>query len=68
MGPTDAECAVACVDLHGSTYVLVSGKTVYTLSDPENAAGYAGHKSPRRQRATRRRKRSSSRSIAASPK
>jgi hypothetical protein len=42
MGPTDAECAVACADLHGSTYVLVSGKTVYTLSDQKTPAGWAG--------------------------
>jgi hypothetical protein len=44
MGPTDAECAVACADLHGSTYVLVSGKTVYTLSDQKTPAGFAGQK------------------------
>ena len=44
MGPTDAECAVACADLHGSTYVLVSGKTAYTLSDQKTSAGFAGQK------------------------
>ena len=44
MGPTDAECAVACADLHGSAYVLVSGKAVYTLSDQKTPAGFAGHK------------------------
>jgi len=43
MGPTDAECAVACADLHGSAYVLVSGKTVYSLSDQKTPAGFAGH-------------------------
>ena len=42
MGPTDAECAVACVDLHGAAYVLYDGTNVYTLSDqkaPEKLAG-----------------------------
>src|SRR6266849_10338132 len=33
MGPTDAECTVACVSAHGATYVLYDGKEVYTLSD-----------------------------------
>ncbi len=42
MGPTDAECTVACVDQHAATYVLVSGKTVYTLSDQKTPAGFAG--------------------------
>jgi len=44
MGPTDAECAIACVDLHGSAYVLVVGKTVYTLSDQKTPAGFAGQR------------------------
>jgi len=44
MGPTDAECAVACADLHGSSYVLVMGKTVYALTDQKTAAGYAAQK------------------------
>jgi hypothetical protein len=33
MGPTDAECAGACISDHGATYVLYDGKDVYTLSD-----------------------------------
>ncbi len=33
MGPTDAECTVACISEHGATYVLYDGKDVYTLSD-----------------------------------
>ena len=33
MGPTDAECTVACIDEHGATYVLFDGKNVYTLSN-----------------------------------
>lgn len=44
MGPTDAECTAACADLHGSTYVLVSGKTIYTLSDQKTPARFAGLK------------------------
>jgi hypothetical protein len=44
MGPTDAECAIACADLHGSSYVLVVSKTVYALTDQKTAAGYAGQK------------------------
>ena len=44
MGPTDAECTVACADLHGSLYVLVVGKTVYSLSDQKTSAGWAGQK------------------------
>ena len=42
MGPTDAECTVACVLAHGALYVLYDGKEVYTLSDqtsPEKLAG-----------------------------
>lgn len=33
MGPTDAECAVACVLAHGASYVLADGQDVYALSD-----------------------------------
>ena len=42
MGPTDAECAAACNDLHGAPWVLYDGKQSYTLSDqkmPEKLAG-----------------------------
>lgn len=42
MGPTDAECAIACVDAHGALFVLYDGRTTYTLSDqkaPEKLAG-----------------------------
>jgi len=45
MGPTDAECTVACVLAHGALYVLYDGKEVYTLSDqtaPEKFAGKKG--------------------------
>jgi hypothetical protein len=42
MGPTDAECTIACVAAHGAEYVLADGTNVYTLSDqtmPEKFAG-----------------------------
>ncbi len=42
MGPTDAECAVACHDAHGAPYVLVAGTTVYELSDQRMPEGFAG--------------------------
>ena len=44
MGPTDAECTVACVDAHGALYVLVSGGNVYTLSDQKTPQQFAGQK------------------------
>ena len=44
MGPTDAECAQACVDVHGSMYVLYDGKNVYLLSDQKKPAAFAGQK------------------------
>jgi hypothetical protein len=44
MGPTDAECTVACVDAHGATYVLYDGKEVYTLSDQRTPEKFAGQK------------------------
>jgi hypothetical protein len=33
MGPTDAECAMACIDAHGALYGLYDGNNFYTLSD-----------------------------------
>ena len=44
MGPTDAECTIACVDAHGSFYVLYNGKTAYTLSDQKKPQEFAGQK------------------------
>ena len=44
MGPTDAECTVACVSAHGATYVLYDGKGVYTLSDQQTPEKFAGQK------------------------
>ena len=42
MGPTDAECTVACVLAHGAKYVLYDGKEVYTLSDQRTPEKFAG--------------------------
>jgi hypothetical protein len=44
MGPTDAECTVACVLAHGALYVLYDGKEVYTLSDQQSPEKLAGKK------------------------
>src|SRR6478609_336744 len=44
MGPTDAECARACVATHGASYVLVVGKNVYVLSDQKMPDRFAGQK------------------------
>jgi hypothetical protein len=44
MGPTDAECAAACVDAHGATYVLYDGRGSYELSDQTIAAKFAAQK------------------------
>jgi hypothetical protein len=44
MGPTDAECTVACVLAHGALYVLYDGKEVYTLSDQKTPEQFAGNK------------------------
>jgi hypothetical protein len=44
MGPTDGECAVACVQAHGALYVLYDGKHAYTLSDQQTPEKFAGKK------------------------
>ena len=44
MGPTDAECAKACIDVHGAQYVLYDGKSAYTLSDQRTPEKFAGQK------------------------
>ena len=44
MGPTDAECTVACVLAHGALYVLYDGKEVYALSDQKTPEKLAGKK------------------------
>jgi Protein of unknown function (DUF5818) len=42
MGSTDAECTIACVDAHGSAFVLYDGKEVYALSDQKTPEKFAG--------------------------
>jgi Protein of unknown function (DUF5818) len=44
MGPTDAECTVACVEAHGAAYVLYDGKVTYNLSDQKAPEKFAGKK------------------------
>ena len=44
MGPTAAECTVACVGEHDATYVLYDGKEAYTLSDQRKPEKFAGQK------------------------
>ena len=44
MGPTDAECTVACISEHGATYVLYDGKDVYALSDQRTPEKFAAQK------------------------
>jgi hypothetical protein len=44
MGPTDAECTIACVMVHGALYVLYDGKEAYTLSDQQTPEKFAGQK------------------------
>ncbi len=44
MGPTDAECTIACITAHDATYVLYDGKDVYTLSDQQTPEKFAAQK------------------------
>ncbi len=44
MGPTDAECTLACISAHGASYVLYDGKDVYTLSDQQTPEKFAALK------------------------
>ena len=44
MGPTDAECTVACVAAHDAAYVLADGTNVYTLSDQKTPEKFAGQR------------------------
>lgn len=44
MGPTDAECAMACIDAHGALYGLYDGKSFYTLSDQRTAEKFVAKK------------------------
>ena len=44
MGPTDAECARACITSHGASYVLYDGKSAYVLSDQKTPDQFAAQK------------------------
>jgi hypothetical protein len=44
MGPTDADCTLACIDVHGATYVLYDGKDTYVLSDQRTPEKFAAKK------------------------
>ena len=44
MGPTDAECTVACVDSHGVAYALADGKSAYTLKGDQPFEKFAGRR------------------------
>ena len=44
MGPTDAECTLACVSAHGALYVLYTGKETWDLSDQKTPEKFAGKK------------------------
>jgi hypothetical protein len=44
MGPTDAECTMACISAHGATYVLYDGKEVYVLSDQRTPEQFAAQR------------------------
>jgi len=41
MGPTDAECTLACVDVHDALYGLYDGKELFTLSDQRTPEKFA---------------------------
>ena len=44
MGPTDAECTIACVEVHGAAYVLYDGTHSYRLSDQKTPKQFAGQR------------------------
>ena len=44
MGPTNAECTIACNDGHGAPYVMYDGKDTFALSDQKLPAKFAGKK------------------------
>ena len=44
MGPTDAECTVACVLAHGARYALSDDSNIYILSDQRTPEQFAGQK------------------------
>ena len=44
MGPTDAECAMACLEAHGALYGLYDGNDFYTVSDQRTPEKFIGKK------------------------
>ena len=44
MGPTDAECTLACVSAHDASFVLYDGKDSYTLSDQRTPEKFAAQR------------------------
>jgi hypothetical protein len=44
MGPTDAECARACMNSHGAVLGLYDGKNFYTLNDQRTPDNFIGKK------------------------
>jgi len=44
MGPTDAECAKACVMSHDAKYMLYDGKKAYFLSDQKTPEKFAAQR------------------------
>ena len=44
MGPTDAECTLACIREHGATYVLFDGKKAFDLNNQQTPEKFAGKK------------------------
>jgi len=44
MGPTDAECTIACILSHGARYVLSDGRNIYILSDQKTPEQFAAQK------------------------
>ena len=44
MGPTDAECAMTCLEAHGAVYGLYDGTDFYTLSDQKTPGKFIGKK------------------------
>jgi hypothetical protein len=44
MGPTDAQCTLACISEHDATYILYDGKEAFDLSDQKMPEKFAGQK------------------------
>jgi uncharacterized ParB-like nuclease family protein len=44
MGPNDVECTIACVEVHGASYVLYDGTHSYRLSDQQTPKKFAAQK------------------------